>query len=99
MYLLRSLMSRVVLVGRDPRNAPRQVSIPPPPLPMYANVVTARQRMSGIDRFDLPEFALPPACLTSRPLAGKGLCKIFLVRPEGGRICGGINMLERSINP
>src|SRR5712664_3039929 len=85
MYLLRSLMSRVVLVGRDPRNAPRQVNIPPPPLPMYANVVTARQRMSGIDRFDLPGFALPPGCLTSRPLAGKVLCKIFLVRSEGGR--------------
>ena len=55
--------------------------------------------MSGIDRFDLPEFALPPACLTSRPLAGKVLCKIFLVRPEGGRICCGINRLERSIKP
>jgi len=51
---------------------------------MYANVVTARQRMSGIDRFDLPGFALPPGCLTSRPLAGKVLCKIFLVRSEGG---------------
>jgi hypothetical protein len=49
---------------------------------MYAYVVTARQRMSGVDRFDLPGFASPPARLTSRPPAGKVLCKIFLVRSE-----------------
>jgi len=53
--------------------------------------------MSGIDRFDLPGFALPPACLTSRPLAGKVLCKIFLVRSEGGRICCDINELPRFV--
>src|SRR5260370_18643815 len=49
---------------------------------MYAYVVTARQRMSGIDRFDLPGFASPPARLTARRSAGKVLCKIFPVRPE-----------------
>jgi len=49
---------------------------------MYAYVVTARQRMSGVDRFDLPGFASPSARLTSRPLAGKLLCKIFLARSE-----------------
>jgi hypothetical protein len=43
---------------------------------MYAYVVTARQRISGIDRFDLPAFASPPARLTL-PSAGKLLCKIF----------------------
>src|SRR5882724_3162906 len=99
MYLLRSLMSRVVLVGRDPRDAPRQVSIPPPPVPMYANVVTARQRMSGIDRFDLPGFALPPACLTSRPLASKVLCKIFLVRSEGAKNASIFRRLSGRSNP
>jgi hypothetical protein len=62
---------------------------------MYANVVTARQRMSGIDRFDLPGFALPPACLTSRPLAGKVLCKIFLVRSEGAEEFSNFNILAR----
>ena len=50
--------------------------------------------MSGIDRFDLPGFALPPACLTSRPLAGKVLCKIFLVRSEGGTLCCNFNALS-----
>jgi hypothetical protein len=49
---------------------------------MYAYVVAARQRMSGVDRFDLPGFASPPARLTSRPSAGKVLCKIFFVRSE-----------------
>jgi len=44
---------------------------------MYAYVVAARQRMSGVDRFDLPGFASLPARLTSRPSAGKVLCKIF----------------------
>ena len=38
--------------------------------------------MSGVDRFDLPGFASPPARLTSRPSAGKVLCKIFFVRAE-----------------
>jgi hypothetical protein len=49
---------------------------------MYAYLVTARQRMSGIDRFDLPGFASPPARLTFLPSAGKVLCKIFLVRSK-----------------
>ncbi len=38
--------------------------------------------MSGVDRFDLPGFASPPARLTSRPSAVKLLCKIFLARSE-----------------
>jgi hypothetical protein len=49
---------------------------------MYAYVVTARQRISGIDRSELPGFASPPARLNSLLSVGKVLCKIFLVRSQ-----------------